>query len=283
MGEHDTVAGLATQVAELRTTVNTWTARLDQVAGGTLMTRLGIKKLREWIERLATDLAAALDAGTLKARPRPAGTACTPTRPASSMGCATGPQASSPSSTPGTSELPPCWPRHREALWELGNLRAEWRRIYENPAGADLAAAMWWHERWLPGVLARLKNSMPCDEAQCTLQSRSQRDAIVRRAWDCADPMTRTGLLPPCVVTARRGHRSGQSARAGNPPSYTVVSSVDEFVTKVKNNHADAKLLGLVTLLHGLRLARQDRQADLRRDPRQGRRWRATRSPVGDG
>ena len=56
-----------------------------------------------------------------------------------------------------------CWPQHPGAVWELGDLHAEWQRVY----GGDepgLADALTWHDRWLPGVRARLEVTMRgCD------------------------------------------------------------------------------------------------------------------------
>ena len=63
--------------------------------------------------------------------------------------------------------LPPCWPNHPEALWELSTLMAEWERVYGDADNRDLAGALWWHERWLPGVIARLEKAITCDEAGC--------------------------------------------------------------------------------------------------------------------
>lgn len=66
--------------------------------------------------------------------------------------------------------VPTCWEGHRAALWELGNLAAEWTRIYADPRGADLEAALWFHERWLPGTIGRLnraispESNMGCSE-----------------------------------------------------------------------------------------------------------------------
>ena len=64
-------------------------------------------------------------------------------------------------------KLPPCWPNHPEAIWELSNLMIEWARVYGDEGNEDLAAALWFHERWLPGVLARLAKAILCDEAGC--------------------------------------------------------------------------------------------------------------------
>lgn len=61
-----------------------------------------------------------------------------------------------------------CWPHHEAALWELGNLHAEWNRIYKDRERPDLAAALNWHDRWLPGVRSRLKDTMQsCRSGGC--------------------------------------------------------------------------------------------------------------------
>jgi len=61
-----------------------------------------------------------------------------------------------------------CWPHHLAALWELGNLWAEWNRIYD--AGQpSLTGALAWHDRWLPGVKSRLTEIMEgCREDRCS-------------------------------------------------------------------------------------------------------------------
>jgi hypothetical protein len=66
-------------------------------------------------------------------------------------------------------KLPPCWPNHREALWELSNLMTEWVRVYGDPDNRDLQAALWWHERWLPGAIQRLGQAIRCDATGCSL------------------------------------------------------------------------------------------------------------------
>jgi hypothetical protein len=64
-------------------------------------------------------------------------------------------------------KLPPCWPNHPEAVTELSNVMTEWIRVYGDEENRDLAAALWWHERWLPGVLSRLAAAVKCDVAGC--------------------------------------------------------------------------------------------------------------------
>jgi hypothetical protein len=64
-------------------------------------------------------------------------------------------------------KLGPCWPHHPEAVWELSNLMTEWERIYGDEGNRDLAASLWFFERWMPGVLARLARAISCDESGC--------------------------------------------------------------------------------------------------------------------
>jgi regulator of replication initiation timing len=63
--------------------------------------------------------------------------------------------------------LPRCWPAHGEAVWELSTLAAEWERIYGDAENRDLASALAWHDRFLPGVLTRLAAAIKCDETGC--------------------------------------------------------------------------------------------------------------------
>ena len=52
-------------------------------------------------------------------------------------------------------ELPDCWPRHIHAVWELSTLAAEWHRTYTG-SRPDLARALEFHDRWLPGTMRRI-------------------------------------------------------------------------------------------------------------------------------
>ena len=61
--------------------------------------------------------------------------------------------------------FPGCWESHRAALWELGALHAEWRRVFDDPCGVNLESMLWFHERWLPGVLGRLNRAISPDTA----------------------------------------------------------------------------------------------------------------------
>lgn len=68
--------------------------------------------------------------------------------------------------------LQPCWPQHPEAIWELSTLHAEWSHTYERKH-PDLERASAWHDRWMPGVAARLAGTMTsCDPSKCRLAAR---------------------------------------------------------------------------------------------------------------
>jgi len=74
-----------------------------------------------------------------------------------------------------TGVLHDCWRHHPEALYELGNLWAESNRIYdrEHPS---LTGALNWHDRWMPGARARLREVMAgCRIGGCTAQPGSRR------------------------------------------------------------------------------------------------------------
>jgi len=66
--------------------------------------------------------------------------------------------------------LPSCWWRHMEAVWELSALRAEHDRIFADPDNGDQQGLLAFHDRWFPGVLARLAAVLSdCKNAPCRL------------------------------------------------------------------------------------------------------------------
>ena len=68
-------------------------------------------------------------------------------------------------------ELRDCWPSHIHAIWELSTLAAEWHRIYggERP---DLARALEFYDRWLPGTMRRIAAiTRPC-VPECAMRRR---------------------------------------------------------------------------------------------------------------
>ena len=52
-------------------------------------------------------------------------------------------------------ELRDCWPRHTHAIWELSSLAAEWHHTYSG-SRPDLAQALEFYDRWLPGTMRRI-------------------------------------------------------------------------------------------------------------------------------
>jgi hypothetical protein len=181
VGEHETVAALAAQIDEVRQvvdslnmTVTRWNARLEQEGiGATLIMRLEYKQLKEKVAELAAALADALETHQLR-HPAPTWHDLERDEEASRLAeLQEWVDGFLRVQYPGY-RLPDCWPDHREARWELGNLYTEWLRIYHDSKTADLGAALLFHERWFPGVLARLNRSIACDEAGCQLRTRTQ-------------------------------------------------------------------------------------------------------------
>ena len=65
--------------------------------------------------------------------------------------------------------LAPCWRQHWPVIWELSTVWAEWRRIYDRPS-PELAGALEWHNRYLPGALDRTRRELAsCTDRQCAL------------------------------------------------------------------------------------------------------------------
>jgi hypothetical protein len=58
----------------------------------------------------------------------------------------------------GPYNLPDCWARHPHALWELGLLAARWRQAFVRKR-PDLALALEFLDRWLPGAMHRIDDA----------------------------------------------------------------------------------------------------------------------------
>jgi len=68
-------------------------------------------------------------------------------------------------------ELRDCWPSHIHAIWELSTLTAEWHRVYgsERP---DLARALEFYDRWLPGAMRRIAAITRTCVPECAMRRR---------------------------------------------------------------------------------------------------------------
>jgi hypothetical protein len=158
---HETLAALAAQIADIRAKVTYLDAVIDRaglMAAGDIRRRVSrlttdLSKLAAQVEAQGAALAKALATGPRAQAPTWAG--LTPEDHATQLADLTAwvedvLRPCYPDSAPAT-----CWPHHWQAVWELSTLAAEWRRIYQRPA-PDLAGALDFHDRWLPGVTRRL-------------------------------------------------------------------------------------------------------------------------------
>jgi hypothetical protein len=66
-------------------------------------------------------------------------------------------------------ELRDCWPRHPQAIIELGNIWAEWRHIYEQKR-PPLALALDWHDRWMPNAMRRINEITRRCVGECSVR-----------------------------------------------------------------------------------------------------------------
>jgi hypothetical protein len=166
---HETLAALAAQIADIRAKVTYLDAVIDRaglLAAGDIRRRVSrltadLGKLASQVEAQAATLAKALTAGPRVQAPTWVGLSQEDheTQLAELTEWVDGVlRPSYPDSVPTA-----CWPNHWQAVWELSTLAAEWRRIYQRSA-PDLAGALDFHDRWLPGVARRLA----AIQADCT-------------------------------------------------------------------------------------------------------------------
>jgi hypothetical protein len=168
--EPDPVAVLAAQLEELRgqmeglrSTVRQWDARLEREGiGATLVLRAEVKKLTRTLDE-------AISVRRLKPPPAPYWLGLPPAEHRKQFAeLHSWVEDFLRVHYPGyATNLQVCWANHPEAVWELSTLMTEWLRIYGDEGNRDLSGALWWHERWLPGVLARLAKAIRCDQAGC--------------------------------------------------------------------------------------------------------------------
>jgi hypothetical protein len=159
------LGALTQQVADLRRQFGTMGRRLDAL-GDTGPLREEVEELGARFEELAEAVADALDAASPSGPPAPRWDRLPPADRAKQLAalrawvdgilqpayCANGAWT-----------LAACWPNHEGALWELGNLAAQWRRIYDRER-PNLPLALEFFDRWLPSVMRHLGDMT----AQCT-------------------------------------------------------------------------------------------------------------------
>jgi hypothetical protein len=171
--EPDPFADLAAQLEQLRGQlartqgeVGAVRARLEAETSQTAMARMELKHLRE-------ELAEAIEKRKLKPPPAPwwlGGEAESRAMMGSLREWVEG--FLRPHYPDYLTRLPACWASHGSAIWELSTLHAEWIRTYGDEDNRDLAAALAWHDRYLPGVLARLAEAIKCTPGSCQFARR---------------------------------------------------------------------------------------------------------------
>jgi hypothetical protein len=68
-------------------------------------------------------------------------------------------------------ELRDCWPSHIHAVWELSTLAAAWHHVYGGQR-PDLARALEFHDRWLPGTMRRIAHITRTCGPECAMRRR---------------------------------------------------------------------------------------------------------------
>ena len=103
-------------------------------------------------------------------------------------------------------ELRDCWPSHIHAAWELSTLAAAWHHAYGGQR-PDLARALEFYDRWLPGTMRRITGITGKCMPHCVM---------LRGPGDW--PITALALQGQLV-----GLREGQGVTASVTPEFVVV------------------------------------------------------------
>ena len=200
------LGALTQQVAQLRRDLDAARRRLDTAD----VDRLGaaFAELTGRFEQLAETIADALDAASPKGPPAPRwdrlddATRREQTqhlrawvdgilRPA---WCASGAYT-----------LAECWANHEGALWELGNLAAQWRRIYARDR-PNLALALEFFDRWLPSAMRHLADMTQHCTPQCTAAAPPRHRPHPGLCWPHGHPDCALGQRPRRRIAAARLH-----------------------------------------------------------------------------
>ena len=200
---HATLAALAAQVADIRGKVTHLDALVDRaglLAAGDIRRRVArltadLDTLAGQVEAQGATLAGALAAGPRAKAPTWAG--LSPEEHDAQLAELT--EWVDGVLRPGYPDSAPaaCWPSHWQAVWELSTLAAEWRRIYQRPA-PELAGALDFHDRWLPGVTRRLAAiQADCTTSRCMAADPAQNRLSARLAAAPGGGLAAYGPAPP--------------------------------------------------------------------------------------
>ena len=158
----ESLAALAAQLADLRGQVRAINARLDQ-AGLRADVNLAAR-----FEDLAQTVADALDAAAPRGPAAPYWIGLDRDTYATQLADLRRWADTVLRQHYGGYELRDCWPRHTHAIWELSTLAAEWHRTYRAPR-PDLARALEFYDRWLPGTMRRITDITRACTPQCVM------------------------------------------------------------------------------------------------------------------
>jgi hypothetical protein len=171
----ESLAALGAQVADLRGQIHAINARLDQAG------LHGDLDLAARFEDLAQTVAGALDAAAPRGPAAPYWIGLDRDAYASQLADLRRWADAVLRQQYGGYELLDCWPRHVHAIWELSTLAAEWHHTYRAPR-PDLARALEFYDRWLPGAIRRIA-AITC---KCTVQCvmlRGPGDVVARPGY----------------------------------------------------------------------------------------------------
>jgi hypothetical protein len=158
----ESLAALAAQLADLRGQIRAIDTRLDQAG------LRGDLNLAARFEDLADKVANALDAAAARGPAAPYWIGLDSDTYATRLADLRRWADAVLRQQYGGYELPDCWPRHIHAVWELSTLAAEWHRAYSG-ARPDLARALEFYDRWLPGTMRRITNITRTCTPQCAM------------------------------------------------------------------------------------------------------------------
>jgi hypothetical protein len=158
----ESLAALAAQLADLRGQVRAINARLDQAGFRADL------NLTAQFEDLAQTVADALDAAAPRGPAAPSWTSLDRDTYATQLAELRRWADTVLRHQYGGYELRDCWPRHTHAIWELSTLAAEWHRTY-SVSRPDLARALEFYDRWLPGTMRRIANITRTCMPQCVM------------------------------------------------------------------------------------------------------------------
>ena len=162
----ESLAALAAQVADLRGQVRLLSQRLDRAG------LRGDLDLAARFEDLARTVASALDAAAPRGPAAPSWTGLDRQAHLAQLVELRQWADTVLRRHYGGYELRDCWPSHIHAIWELSTLAAAWHHTYGGKR-PDLARALEFYDRWLPGTMRRVASITRACVAECVTRRRT--------------------------------------------------------------------------------------------------------------